>query len=579
MNDESRRPRGQHRPVLSGTTNQPSPMRARSTLIGLALLAALCTALLTSHPAEAAAPVYESSFACTEATPCGAFESWKPGRLAVDDASGDVFVIDEENDAIQVFDSDGDHESSILGSSTDAGSFSFSPGVSPATEDDIAIDNSGGAGQGRIYLNSEVAGSVFAFEASRAFDWEKSGLSFPCGIAVDPAGALFVAEFEEGVKPLSTVDGSTAGSPVADTNESCGIAFNAASDLYVRRWGVGDVFKYLAPSFADPGIALGSDPHDKGYLSNSDVEVDRSIGRLYLPNYELDAMVAYTIAGVKVSGSPFGNSELAGGFPEGAAVNGITHDLYVSDPGVGRNEIHVYSRPVHLVDVTVDGTGGGSVSADSGAIAACSSSGGTCSDSYEAETTVILTATPALHSAVGWSGCPLPIGNQCVVTVGSDVSVTATFETITHTLSIGKAGSGSGSVTCKAGAGSAGACAPSYDEGTTITLAASAAPGSTFAGWSGGGCTGTSGCTLTLEADTVVTATFDAIPPVIDGGGGGGGASGGGAGPAPPAPVPVVEQPPAKKPLKCKKGFKKRTVKGKQKCVKVKKKPKKRSSR
>lgn len=35
-----------------------------------------------------------------------------------------------------------------------------------------------------------------------------------------------------------------------------------------------------------------------------------------------------------------------------------------------------------------------------------------------------------------------------------------------------------------------------------------AANGSTFAGWSGGGCGGIDGCTLTLSADTTVTASF-----------------------------------------------------------------------
>ncbi len=72
------------------------------------------------------------------------------------------------------------------------------------------------------------------------------------------------------------------------------------------------------------------------------------------------------------------------------------------------------------------------------------------------------------------------------------------------------AGTGSGSVTCNGGT-----CAGSYSEGTSVTLAASAGAGSTFAGWSGGGCSGTGGCVVTVNADTAVTATFtkDAPPP------------------------------------------------------------------
>jgi YVTN family beta-propeller protein len=46
-----------------------------------------------------------------------------------------------------------------------------------------------------------------------------------------------------------------------------------------------------------------------------------------------------------------------------------------------------------------------------------------------------------------------------------------------------------------------------------VTLAAVAATGSVFAGWSGGGCTGTGVCTMTVSAATAVTATFDVAPP------------------------------------------------------------------
>jgi hypothetical protein len=71
-------------------------------------------------------------------------------------------------------------------------------------------------------------------------------------------------------------------------------------------------------------------------------------------------------------------------------------------------------------------------------------------------------------------------------------------------LTIVKAGTGSGTVTCNAGA-----CAAEYTEGTEVTLAASAASGSTFAGFSGAGCSGTGACKVTINADTTVTATFN----------------------------------------------------------------------
>jgi hypothetical protein len=51
-------------------------------------------------------------------------------------------------------------------------------------------------------------------------------------------------------------------------------------------------------------------------------------------------------------------------------------------------------------------------------------------------------------------------------------------------------------------------CTASYTSGTSLTLTATPASGSTFSGWSGSGCSGTGPCTVTLSANTAVTATL-----------------------------------------------------------------------
>jgi hypothetical protein len=62
-------------------------------------------------------------------------------------------------------------------------------------------------------------------------------------------------------------------------------------------------------------------------------------------------------------------------------------------------------------------------------------------------------------------------------------------------------------------------CSESYVVGTFVTLTASPASGSTFAGWSGA-CTGTGSCTVSMTTARNVTATFNSTS-----GGGGGGTS------------------------------------------------------
>ena len=55
-------------------------------------------------------------------------------------------------------------------------------------------------------------------------------------------------------------------------------------------------------------------------------------------------------------------------------------------------------------------------------------------------------------------------------------------------------------------------CLAAYNAGTVVSLSAAAAPGSTFDGWSGGGCSGTGLCTVTMNANSTIRATFKPAP-------------------------------------------------------------------
>jgi len=98
---------------------------------------------------------------------------------------------------------------------------------------------------------------------------------------------------------------------------------------------------------------------------------------------------------------------------------------------------------------------------------------------------------------------------------GQTFTVNQTGTTI-YTLTVNKAGTGNGTVTGP-GINCGSDCQETYPSGTSVTLTATAASGSTFAGWSG--CDSTSGnqCNLTMNANRTVTATFnttgDTTPP------------------------------------------------------------------
>jgi hypothetical protein len=81
-------------------------------------------------------------------------------------------------------------------------------------------------------------------------------------------------------------------------------------------------------------------------------------------------------------------------------------------------------------------------------------------------------------------------------------------------LTISKAGTGTGTVTSSpSGINCGSSCQRSFTNGTTVTLTATPAAGSVFAGWSGGGCSGTGTCTRQISSNTTITATFNTAPP------------------------------------------------------------------
>jgi len=185
---------------------------------------------------------------------------------------------------------------------------------------------------------------------------------------------------------------------------------------------------------------------------------------------------------------------------------------FVTDAGTFNSPTQTFttsSAPTFALTVNKNGTGSGTVTSSPTGI----NCGATCSASFAQGTTVTLTAAPASGSVfAGWSGACTGTGT-CTVTMNAAQSVTATFNTApasTFNLTVNKSGTGSGTITSNpTGINCGTTCSAAFNAGTVVTLSAAAASGSTFAGWSGGGCSGTGTCTLTMNAAQNVTAAFN----------------------------------------------------------------------
>jgi parallel beta-helix repeat protein len=133
------------------------------------------------------------------------------------------------------------------------------------------------------------------------------------------------------------------------------------------------------------------------------------------------------------SGLPQGNSPIDVGDVTTFALSGLASGEYAFVVATydylgresGYSNVVIRSAASHVLTVSKAGTGSGTVTSTPGNIAC----GAICTDTFASGTVVTLTAAPGtLASFGGWSGACTDAGT-CRVTMDSDKSVTATFNT------------------------------------------------------------------------------------------------------------------------------------------------------
>jgi DNA-binding beta-propeller fold protein YncE len=530
------------------------------------LEAALCLALsllgLAASPGLSVAATNHPLLGTISGERIGPLEQFKGACGVAVDSHGDVYVADYYHDRIDVFNPQEEFLTTIPQVSP-PGAGGAAPTDGPC---DLAVDSSG-----RLYVN-EYHRDVVRF-APASFPPVKGTAygaavtidsAHPTGVAVDPASGDVYIDDRTSVAVYDSSGIETARLATGgELEDGYGVAVSgfagSAGRVYVADADRGAVEVY------DPGVDPaqpvevidGSATPRGGFRSlvDTDLAVDPADGHLYVaddlqPHFEAPEAIVYefSAAGHYRGQVPNPRAEGESSFLEAGEPSGIaiapSGRIYVTSGNYEDALVFVFgpaaATQTHLVSVAKTGTGSGIVVSSPPGLAC----GSACVGEFEAGSSLTLFATPARGSRlVGWSGCGAsPTPDSCAVSVDTDRAVGAEFEPVPQrTLSVAVAGTGAGTLTSSpAGIECSDLCEIGFDEGTGVTLAATPAAGSRFAGWSGCDSEPASACQVTMGAARAVTATFAALPAEEETSGGGG---------RPPrAPVPAVPFAPAPAP-------------------------------
>ena len=173
--------------------------------------------------------------------------------------------------------------------------------------------------------------------------------------------------------------------------------------------------------------------------------------------------------------------------------------LVMGGCGAGKGSV-----PTPMVSLRLTVAGSGTVTSTPPGIN-CPS---TCTATFVSGTAVSLAAAPASgYSFSGYTGACS--GPSCSLVLNGDQAISATFTANPVELTVSVSGSGTiasnpSGINCPSSA-----CSASFPAGTSVSLAATAAPGSAFSGY-GGACSGLS-CTLLLQTNQTVSAAFNPV--------------------------------------------------------------------
>ena len=284
-------------------------------VVGLLLCIALGGLMFSSAPALAVrVHIFSTSFG-GEGTGNSKFKG--PTGVAVNEATGDVYVVDSGNNRVEQFSSAGAYIGQFNGSAAPTGVLK-----EPTW---IAVDNSGNPldpSHGDVYVADGNPHVVYKFSESGVYEGEiseaEAGSPFSAleGVAVDPSGTLWVSQASVEIDSFSDALVNKFLSKRSSYGGAPGFAVDSEDNLYVD-YGI----RFLKLNSA--GAFLSEMEAGESYQSTA-AAVD-SHNNVYIDNVT-------TVGLFSPSGSlieRFGSEHLTGG--SGVAVNSAAGLVYIAD--------------------------------------------------------------------------------------------------------------------------------------------------------------------------------------------------------------------------------------------------------
>jgi hypothetical protein len=272
--------------------------------------------------------------------------------VAVEQATEDVYVYDGgEGGRIYKFDAKGEP---VAFSGLGGSNVIEDVGGGGSAEEQLAVDNSGGPGNGDIYVASNPDVEVFSSAGLPLGELNNGGEM--CGVAVGADGHVYVGTYPDEVNQYVPVANPVTNADYVNSlygvHEVCNVSVDSEGDVYAANYG-GGVYRYAPSQFNTSGALAASSP--SGLIDEAARTLVSGPTGADLFVDDAKSIAEYTDTSTPELLNRFGEAELGQSESFGLAVNTTTGNAASGELYAGSGSVvNIYGPPVTIPAPTVE---------------------------------------------------------------------------------------------------------------------------------------------------------------------------------------------------------------------------------